>query len=96
MRVLCHCFIWRRLKSYFVTLKGKFEGPKMSTLSSKTFKLSLLQQDPDAPRRAVRRVVINADVLKASKISTGDLVAVTGSENVRHSFREIIDSLLCF
>ena len=71
-----------------------------STLSSKTFKLSLFEQDPDAPRRAVRRVVINADVLKASKLSTGDLVAVTGSENVRLQFRFIefyaLDSCLAF
>ena len=52
----------------------------MAALSTKLFKVELA--DPSCfASRAARRVVINAEILRACKVAAGDVVRVTAFQN---------------
>ncbi|KAJ2933421.1 hypothetical protein H1R20_g3679, partial [Candolleomyces eurysporus] len=59
-------------------LQGLFVGLRFSimSLSARQFTAQLHEESNLQPRFA-RRIVVNADVLKAAKISTGDVVAIS-------------------
>lgn len=46
-------------------------------MSSKTFVIGLADSD-ETESRAARRVIVNADLLKTSKMGAGDVVALVG------------------
>ncbi|PPR06044.1 hypothetical protein CVT26_007490 [Gymnopilus dilepis] len=52
----------------------------MTSLLSKTFKVEV-NADSDYAPRAARRVILNSDFLKAAKLCTGDLVALSSVDN---------------
>ncbi|KAF9034353.1 AAA family ATPase [Panaeolus papilionaceus] len=52
----------------------------MSTLGAKIFTVESNQNSDDAPR-AARRLIFNADILKAFKLCTGDTVALSSTEH---------------
>lgn len=48
----------------------------MNGISAKTFNVQLFAQDATSSR-AVRRVIVNADLLKSAKLSAGDVLALS-------------------
>ena len=52
----------------------------MSTLGAKIFTVESNQNSDDAPR-AARRLIFNADILKAFKLCTGDTVTLSSTEH---------------
>ncbi|KAL0063124.1 AAA+-type ATPase [Marasmius tenuissimus] len=55
----------------------------MSSISSRKFTAGLHSESNEESSRAVRRVLINSDTLKVSKLTTGDVVAVSGTEDFK-------------
>jgi len=54
-------------------------------MSSKSFIIALADRD-ETEDRAVRRVVVNTEVLKALKLCAGDVVAIVGTDNSNKNF----------
>jgi len=52
----------------------------MVSLTSQTFKVEV-NADSDYAPRAARRVILNSDDLKAAKLCTGDVVALSSVDN---------------
>jgi AAA family ATPase len=63
-------------------------------MSSKSFVISLADQN-EAEVRAVRRVVVNAEVLKALKLCSGDIVALMGTEDLTKVTASRINNSTC-
>lgn len=51
----------------------------MAALLSKTFKIEVFE-GAETTARAARRIVLNSEFLKASKLCTGDVVALCNAE----------------
>lgn len=51
----------------------------MALLMAKTFKIEVHEGAENIPR-AARRLIFNSDFLKAAKLCTGDIVAITGKD----------------
>ncbi|KAF9473994.1 AAA-domain-containing protein [Pholiota conissans] len=52
----------------------------MASILSKTFKIELHEGSENIPR-AARRLIFNSDFLKAAKLCTGDIVAISSGDN---------------
>ena len=56
----------------------------MATLASKTFTVDI--SDATEPiSRTSRRIIINADILKQTKVYAGDVIAITSSQSPKVS-----------
>lgn len=53
----------------------------MSVFSSKKFVTQLTDSYESIPR-AARRIIINADVVKAAKLCAGDVIALSSSDKI--------------
>ena len=55
----------------------------MTSISSRKFAVGLHSESDEESSRAVRRVLVNPDILKSSRLTTGDVVAVSGTEDFK-------------
>lgn len=55
------------------------ETPIMASLATRTF-IVTSPENGRIPHRTARRVVLNADVVKTAKLTTGDVVAIYGAQ----------------
>ncbi|KAK7060227.1 AAA+-type ATPase [Paramarasmius palmivorus] len=64
-----------------IALEG-WSAPRLMANSARKFTVALAEPD-ETPSRAVRRVLINPDVLKSLKLTTGDVVAVSQADQLQ-------------
>ncbi|KAL0574316.1 AAA+-type ATPase [Marasmius crinis-equi] len=55
----------------------------MSSISSRKFTVALHSEDNEESSRAARRVVFSSEVLKSLKLTTGDVIAVSGTDDFK-------------
>ena len=70
----------------------------MATISVRSFKVECCEEDLGEIPRSARRIVLNADLLKASKLSSGDVVAVSKydpSSKHDHKVTTVLSPLFC-